>query len=418
MECTLMHKNIPVLDLTISEYSGNIEKHGNIHNSAHIPLGTTINSGREKGNIIPRSLNDWWTGRSIPASRDGIREVFETLGIHNTALLLTKCYGLSLSDQYWVCPKNSGLCWENVNFFHNEFSKDVGEILFGSTSEDPEHISLMSPDNTSDGWLRKKWIIANEKRVLMKGGSGVYQQEPFNEVVATAIMRRLGIEHIPYTVTTEKGKPYSLCENFVMPETELVPAWRVCHTLEKDNRDSHLMHLLRCCENLAIPNVSDAMNKMLVLDYIIANQDRHYNNFGFIRNAETLEWLGFAPIFDSGTSLWYNTQRVGIETESKPFRKTHQEQIKLVTDFSWFEHSSLKGLADEIMEIFSSAPEVDQARAKSITRQALERAGQIEQLEKTKIPLAQRMETARAEAEKHNAQREKIPGKQKNEHEI
>ncbi len=47
---------------------------------------------------------------------------------------------------------------------------------------------------------------------------------------------------------------------------------------------------------------------MLTLDYIIANGDRHYNNFGFIRNAETLEWQGLAPIFDSGASLWHNTQ--------------------------------------------------------------------------------------------------------------
>ncbi len=34
---------------------------------------------------------------------------------------------------------------------------------------------------------------------------------------------------------------------------------------------------------------------MIVLDYLIANEDRHLNNFGVIRNAETLEWLGFAP---------------------------------------------------------------------------------------------------------------------------
>ncbi len=41
---------------------------------------------------------------------------------------------------------------------------------------------------------------------------------------------------------------------------------------------------------------------MIVLDYIIANEDRHLNNFGLLRNAETLEWYGFAPIYDSGSS--------------------------------------------------------------------------------------------------------------------
>lgn len=32
------------------------------------------------------------------------------------------------------------------------------------------------------------------------------------------------------------------------------------------------------------------------------NKDRHFNNFGVLRNTETLEWLGMAPIYDSGSS--------------------------------------------------------------------------------------------------------------------
>lgn len=39
---------------------------------------------------------------------------------------------------------------------------------------------------------------------------------------------------------------------------------------------------------------------MIVLDYLIVNEDRHQNNFGVVRNAETLEYLGAAPIYDSG----------------------------------------------------------------------------------------------------------------------
>jgi len=377
MDCTLMHKNIPVAELTISEYSGSIERCGTIHNPAHLPLGTTITVGKDKGRIAPLSLNEWWMGRSIPASRDGIRNALEALGIFSTALLLPKCYGLSLSDQYWICPKNSGLCWEAVNFFSNDFSKDIGEILFGHKPADPAHVCLISPDNTSDGWLCKKWIIADGKRLLMKGGSGVYNQEPYNEVIASAVMRRLNIHHIPYSLAVENGKPYSLCENFVKPDTELIPAWRVVCGFKKDNRDSHLNHLLRCADTLGIPGVRAALDKMIVLDYIIANEDRHYNNFGFIRNAETLEWLGTAPVFDSGTSLWYNTQRVGSQVESKPFRSSHAEQIKLVEDFSWFDINALGGLEDEIMEILSQSEDVDGERRRRLASAVAERCRQI-----------------------------------------
>lgn len=44
---------------------------------------------------------------------------------------------------------------------------------------------------------------------------------------------------------------------------------------------------------------------MIVCDSIIANTDRHLRNFGFIRDIDTLEWR-FAPLFDSGNSLWYD----------------------------------------------------------------------------------------------------------------
>lgn len=40
-----------------------------------------------------------------------------------------------------------------------------------------------------------------------------------------------------------------------------------------------------------------------MLDYIILNEDRHLNNFGVIRDVETLEWKRICPIFDTGRSM-------------------------------------------------------------------------------------------------------------------
>jgi hypothetical protein len=273
-----------------------------------------------------------------------------------------------------------------VNFFQNEFSKDVGEILFGKTPKDKNNISLMSPDNTSDGVLKKKWIIADGKRLLMKGGNGFFEQQPFNEVIASAVMRRLGVSHAEYTLMFERGAPYSLCENFITPDTELVPAWRVYDAYKKDNRDSDLTHLLRCSDILEIPGVREGIDKMLAIDYIIANEDRHWGNFGFVRDANTLEWKGFAPIFDSGTSLWLNTSAIGRDTESRPFRKSHGEQIKLVSDLRWFDYGAVGGIKDECREILakSRSDEFTVERRDKIAEAVARRCEQIERLrEKT-----------------------------------
>jgi len=367
MEYTLMHKNTPVVGMAIDE-TGFIAKLAKVYDDRHLPVGVKVfGSGIDR-----KGLNDWWLGRSIPASRDGLQSALAMMEISSPTLLIEKCLGLSLSDQYWVCPKDSDIKWERVNFFTNDFSKDTGEILFGKDI-DPSRANLFSPDNTSDGWLKKKWIIADGKRYLMKGGSGVYQQEPYNEVIASWVMERLGIPHIKYTLTYDNQKPYSLCENFITPSTELVPAWRVRETYKKVNQDSHFTHLLRCCENLGIPDVRTALNQMLTIDYIIANEDRHYNNFGFIRNAETLEWLGVAPIYDSGTSLWYNSARVGAKIESKPFYTTHEQQLKLVDDLTWFDASALRGIEQIVADIFMQSPDIDGARRDGIAKIILKR---------------------------------------------
>ena len=91
---------------------------------------------------------------------------------------------------------------------------------------------------------------------------------------------------------------------------------------------------------------------MLTIDYLIANTDRHLNNFGAIRNADTLEWIGMAPIFDSGTSLW--CEQLIDHNPSKPFKTNHKQQIKLVTDFSWLDFTKLNDFLKESNELLTS----------------------------------------------------------------
>lgn len=107
-----------------------------------------------------------------------------------------------------------------------------------------------------------------------------------------------------------------------------------------------------CCDELGIPGTVEFLDRMIVLDYIIANEDRHYNNFGVMRNAETLEWLGMAPIYDSGSSLGFDKYdweiTTGKDTFSKPFRRYHEDQLALVTDFKWINFSHLSNICEII----------------------------------------------------------------------
>lgn len=352
MNCKLMHKRIAVADLELDDTTGLIQKIAAVYEPKHLPVGVSIRNGiADRG-----ALNEWWADRSIPASRSGVREALEALNVANTKMLLLRCFGLSLSDQYWICPTDSQLTWDQINFFHNAFSDDVGDVLFGKPVRGKE-FDFSSPDNTSDGCLKKRWKIIDGKRCLIKGGSGLQRQQPFNEVIATEIMKRLAIPHVPYTLLWDGNEPYSVCEDFVTADTELISAWRIMQTSKKSNNISVYQHFVNCCKELGAPDVVPALDRMIVLDYLIANEDRHLNNFGLLRNAETLEWIGFAPIFDSGSSLGYDKLATDIRSEygiiCKPFKKRHEEQIKLVSDFSWIDFEKLADIGGVIMDTFA-----------------------------------------------------------------
>lgn len=389
MKCTFMHKRIPVAEIEVDNAAGFILKIYKIYAPEHLPVGVSF-----KGGAADRAaLNNWWTDRSIPASRSGIREALETLQIPSTKMLLVRCYGLSLSDQYWICPDGSGLNWDEVNFFNNDFSDDIGDILFGGKRKTGA-LNFSTPDSTSDGNLKKRWKIINGKRCLIKGGSNPFRQQPFNEVIAAKIMERLNIPHIPYTLMWDNGAPYSVCGDFIDETTELIPAWRILQTKKKSNNTSVYTHLKECCEALGIKGVVPFLDRMIVLDYIIANEDRHLNNFGAIRNAETLEWIGMAPIYDSGSSLGYDKIpakiRSGRDVVCKPFKNHHSEQLKLVSDFGWIDFESLSDVGEVIKEVLSSdgAEEyIDDSRINAITDGVEKRIETLRQLVLSERPV-------------------------------
>jgi len=374
----LKHKDVDVLEIELGDH-GMISSLGKVLNEKHLPIGTARGNGADAA-----AVKDWWDGRSIPASREGLRALLDTLGMVSPHQLLDKSFGLSLSDQYWICPQNGDLKWEDVNFFHNAFSDDVGNMLFGKARpKSKDAPRLLSPDNTSDGVLKKKWKIINGKRCLIKGGTLPNNQEVANEVLASRICERLGIPYVNYDLIGIGGIKYCVCEDFITGDTELVTAWHIKNLIKSDDDTSDHDAFISKAEELGIKDARRRIDMMIVLDFIIVNTDRHYNNFGLVRNANTLEWMSVAPIYDSGTSMWCKEfpNRMDAEDlriESKPFRNNHISQIKLVKDLSWLNLGALDGIEKEYERILKASvpdPSEIEARSKKLCSELRRRIG-------------------------------------------
>jgi hypothetical protein len=371
-----MNKNTPILSVEIDN-SGNIDKVIEQYDTRFLPFGVKLDNPTYK-----LSIKDWWRGRAIPASRDGLYDILLRLGIAAPQELLVKSYGLSLSDQYWIKPEGENIEWKDVNFFENDFSEDMGKIAFSENTKLLSELSFFSPDNTSDGWLRKKWIIQKKERCLVKAGSGVFRQEPFNEVIASSIFSRLKAPFVQYELCEINKEQCCICKNFITTDTELVTGWQLYNAEKKPSNISLYQHILDMADKWNISGVRPALDAMLIGDYIIANSDRHFGNFGFIRNVNTLEFISPAPVYDTGTSLWCNEGIIIPDRppKSKPFRDSHEEQIKLIKDLSFIDISALKGLDEEASEILKNNRLIGDKRRGHLCLALSYRMGMLEKL--------------------------------------
>ena len=209
MKCILMNKNTEVLCAEYDSATSVFTKIYDVYDINYAPyiLKCFYMNEHDNDTLFRTNLSEWFKGRGIPSWRDKLDLLLHRLNITAPYELLDKAFGLSLSDQYWLKPVDSDIKYDDINFFDNNF--DYAEFMEASLSKNSKTIakesSLRTPNNTTDGMLKKAWIIENDKRYLLKGGYKNETLQPFNEVLASEICKRLEFSHVEYTLDTYKN---------------------------------------------------------------------------------------------------------------------------------------------------------------------------------------------------------------------
>jgi hypothetical protein len=168
---------------------------------------------------------------------------------------------------------------------------------------------------TSQGELQKKWCIAGDgRRYLIKGNYGDSYQQSLNELFAARLHEQQGFKHFTsyYPVRMQiDGNIEGLgcmSYDFCSEEIECISAWELLQTVKTRYNESFYHPFKTVCMNLGMDEneFTDFIDYQIMTDYLMTNTDRHMNNSAVMRNPDTLEILGFAPIFDSGNSMFYN----------------------------------------------------------------------------------------------------------------
>ena len=381
MDIVFLNKNRPLMELDIDIQTSYVKEILHIYDKEAMPLAMFS----EDINQLSKNFTEWWRSRSIPATRVGLRKRMERLPYLNLQEIINQSFGLSLSDQYWIRPIHmNDLKWEDINYFTNDFSPDYGKYFLGELDEDftdVMHLNRRSPDVTLDGDVQKRWIIQNGERYLIKNGTLPYVQEPFNEKIASEVLSHMSVPYVSYDVIERNGRYFSSCKDFIDTDHEYVSAYYLASSLHATKKVNSEILLEEAIEKYEIPNSEHFIDQMLCLDYMILNEDRHWTNFGFIRNVETLKFEGPAPIFDNGNSLWYRMNHISeYYDHALTFRKKHQKQIRLVKSFDGIDFDAISKMPDCIYDILKQNKNIGTGRAEAIAGQFKQRARALQQL--------------------------------------
>ena len=157
-----------------------------------------------------------------------------------------------------------------------------------------------SPEFTTHGMLRKAWRHIEGKGIfLYKGGTeGAANtgNEPYSEYYASQIARKMGLHAVQYDLENWKNILASTCELFTDINTAYIPVGRIVKT---GGIPACMEYYARISEEAL-----EELKSMLVFDAVIYNEDRHFGNFGILRDNHTGKVTGAAPIFDNGLSLF------------------------------------------------------------------------------------------------------------------
>ena len=332
-EYYLMHKNVRVCLMEIDEGGRLSRIRINQAEKEHVPLGGQMNSTK---------FHEWWRDRAIPKTRHGAQTALQRLGYPSTGSALVNNLALSLSDCYWIMPRGADLSWEDINLFANDFVDSFGEITINRDFRIDLRKATRFDCAASQGELQKKWCIdADGRRYMIKGNYGQSYQQSLNEVFASSLHRQQGfLNHAEYTLADvridgDQEGLGCLCYDFCSEGAECISAWELLQTVKLRSNESYYYPLKEVCLSLGMKEADFTafMDYQIMTDFLISNTDRHMNNIAVMRDPDTLEIRGFAPIYDSGNSMFYNVSYEGLKHVNVQEIKTHsfiEREIRLL----------------------------------------------------------------------------------------
>ena len=244
-------------------------------------------------------ITSWLANRTLLLSRANAKKIYQAYRLEqlndeiSRAKLSIACRALSVLDNYWVKLSNDNTTkWDDINIRHNSLNQAVAQIALHGTSLSLQG-SLQSPEFTTNGAYAKAWHRDED------GSLWLYKLNDINstakiEVMVSNILDCMNVTHCHYEAREDMDEYVCACPLMTNDNISIADGLTFngyCNRRDIDPIDE------------IIRLDADGFYKMLVVDYLIANPDRHGQNWGVYYDPETVKVLRLHPLFDHNNAF-------------------------------------------------------------------------------------------------------------------
>lgn len=238
------------------------------------------------------------SSRVLPLDRDNAKKILGLLGLEQAqspeyrAKVALTCRAVSLQDNYWVKSEDDRVSWFEVDLRQNKLSEIVAQVALHGSSLTLQG-KVHTPELTTNGAYAKCWRRENGQLYLYKKGANG-DDEARIEVEVSNILDKCNVRHLKYSKAMDEKVYCCKCECMTDEDLSMLSAMDFASYCNVNGMDfgTEIMKIDK-----------DSIYKMLIVDYLISNRDRHGQNWGFWYHCNDMEIVGCHPLFDHNNSF-------------------------------------------------------------------------------------------------------------------
>lgn len=243
----------------------------------------------------------WCASRVLSLDRKYAKEILNSIGVSQAvtdkdrADISLSYHCVSLTDVYWVRKRGEDISFAQLNLYDNSLNRAIVELTLRGRQMTVTNEEL-APDLSTKGCFPKAWIRDEHGfRLLKDGGEDTVKRE----LLASEICQCFDIPQVRYRKYIYQGQ--AVTESDIVSSKEYSMVSKMAFDIYACN---HGLDTLEVCKKLD-PVTYYGMN---IIDYLTGNTDRHPENWGFLIDNQTNQYISLYPLMDFNQSfLAYDT---------------------------------------------------------------------------------------------------------------